>query len=106
MSRTLRGSCAAPGVVIHQDGPHDSLQITSDTLSIVVKNGGDTIKIPWARVTCHQPLDQLSGNERSDVRMTEDCVEGRTEVLRCSLSRWDQNAVQDCLGVGGMMAGY
>src|SRR5437016_8513309 len=99
MSRTLGGSRAAPGIVIHQDGSDDSLQITADTLPVVVENGGDAVKVPWARVTCHQSLDQLSGNERPDVRMTEDCVEGRTEILRGCLSRWDENTIQDFLGV-------
>ena len=50
-------------------------------LSVVVEHRGDARHVSPRRVARDEPLDQLSRNERADIRVIEDIVERRLEVL-------------------------
>src|SRR5437773_4710897 len=102
MTGALGGRETDACVVVHQNCAHDRLQIAAHALAVVVKNGDDAIDVTGAGIARHQSLNQLPANKWSDVRMVEDRVEGRLQILGGALVRRNDEAVQNVFRIGLM----
>ena len=67
--------------IVHQYGFGDSFQITTNALTIIIEHAGHSRDITGSWITGNQLLNQLSGQERSDVRMIGNRVQGYCQIL-------------------------
>ena len=72
---------------IEQDGLDDRFHVAADTLSVIGEDVGDSLDVTGRRITGDEALDELAGNERSDVRMIEQYVERLGQIRCLSLAR-------------------
>src|SRR5690606_16514501 len=68
------------GFRIDEYRPDYSFHITAYTESVVVELRGHSSYICGGRVACHQMLNEKLGDERGDVWMMEDVVEGQIQL--------------------------
>ena len=85
-------------LLIEQDGPHHCPQVTPRSTGLTVEDLGDARDVPRRRVACYEMLDELLGDERTDVRMIEDVVDCPVQILLSRLTRGELDAVEKRLG--------
>src|ERR1051326_2884712 len=99
MAGTLIGRETNARVIIHQNSAYDCLQIAAHALAVIVKNRDDAINIAGTRIARDKALNQLPADEGPDVRMIENRVERRLQILRRGLIRWERHAVKNSFRV-------
>ena len=84
--------------IIQQDCFDDRAQITTDTETVVIKNGRNPRHIAGRRVTGNETLNQANGQERTNVRVVENIIQRHRQVLITRLAGRYCEAIQQCLG--------
>src|SRR6476620_9612439 len=67
--------------IIEQDSADDRLQIAADAGAIVIKDFGNAVNVGRSRMARDETLDELAADERADVRIVGDVIEGQLEVI-------------------------
>ena len=72
---------------IEQDRLDDRFEIAAHARAVVVEHGRDALHVGRRRIARHQVLNQLLGDERPDVRVADDVIDGVAEILGRALVR-------------------
>ena len=67
--------------VVEQDGLDDGLQVAADAGAVVIEDLRDAVNVIAAGVAGHQALNEFAADERRDVLVVENRIEGGFKVL-------------------------